>query len=105
MKVLHINKEEVTKTFEYMKGIYVKNMPVVRGKDHTYVGMDLDYSSPGEVIISMDSYITELIDEFPEEMMKIINMPGGNHLFKVDNAFVKLCERELRSFSIGWWQS
>ena len=53
----------------------------------------------------MDRYITEEIDEFPEEMMKIINMPGGNHLFKVDNAFVKLCERELRSFSIGWWQS
>ena len=40
-----------------MKGIYGENMPVVRGKKHTYSGMDLDYSSPGEVIVSMESYI------------------------------------------------
>ena len=53
-----------------MKGIYGKNMPVVRGKKHTYVGMDLDYNSPGEVILSMDRYITEAIDKFPEEMIK-----------------------------------
>ena len=40
-------------------------MPVARGKKHTYVGMDLDYSSPGEVIVYMDSYIIEVIDKFP----------------------------------------
>ena len=38
-----------------MKGIYVDNMPVVRGKKHTYIGMDLDYIFPGEVIVSMES--------------------------------------------------
>ena len=47
MKVLHKNKEEVTKFIEYMKGIYGEETPVARGKKHTYVGMDLDYSSPG----------------------------------------------------------
>ena len=41
-------------------------MPVIRGKKHTYVGMDLDYNSSGEVIVPMDSYITEVIDKFPE---------------------------------------
>ena len=66
MNVLHKNKEEVTKTVEYMKGIYDYNMPVVKGKKHTYVGMYLEYISPGEVIVSMESYITEAIDEFPE---------------------------------------
>ena len=40
---------------EYMKGIYGEKMPVARGKKHTYVGMDLNYISPGEVIVSMDS--------------------------------------------------
>ena len=67
MKVSHKNKEEVTKFVEYMKGIYGNNMPVVRGKNHTYFVMDLGYSFPGEVIVSMDSYITEAIDEFPEK--------------------------------------
>ena len=41
-----------------MKGIYGDNMSVVRGKKNTYVGMDLDYRLPGEVIFSMDTYIT-----------------------------------------------
>ena len=42
MEVLHKNKEEVTKFVEYMKGIYRENMPVVRGKKHTYIRMDID---------------------------------------------------------------
>ena len=77
-----------------MKGICGKNVPVVRGNKHTYVGMYLDYRFTGGVIMSMDSYITEAIDEFAEEMMKIIKTPAGNHLFKVDDACVKLCKRD-----------
>ena len=42
--------------------------------------MDLEYSSPGEVIFSMDSYITEAIDKLPEETMKTIKTPAGNQL-------------------------
>ena len=72
MKVSHKNKEEATKFIEYMKGIYGDNMPVVRGKKQTYIGMDLDYSSPGEVIVSMDSYTTEEIGEFPDKTMQKI---------------------------------
>ena len=45
-------------------------MPVVRGKKHTNIGMDINYRSPGEVIVSIDSYITDAIDEFSEEIMK-----------------------------------
>ena len=66
MKVSHKKKEEVTKFVEYTKGVSEKNIPVVRGKNHTYVGIDLDYISPGEAIVSMDSYIKEAIDKFPE---------------------------------------
>ena len=76
-----------------MKGIYGNNMPVVKGKKHTYVGMNLDDSSPGKVIVSMDSYITEAIDKFPEEMMQKIKTPAGNHLFNIDDTRAKLCER------------
>ena len=70
MKVSHKNKEEVANFTAYMKVIYGEEMPVTREKKRTYVGMDLNYSTPGEVIVSMDRYITEAIDEFPEEMMK-----------------------------------
>ena len=42
----------------------------------------------------MDRYITEAVDEFLEEMMRTIETLAGNHLFKVDEACVKLCERD-----------
>ena len=76
-----------------MKGIYGDNMPVVRGKKHTYAGIYIDYSLPGEVNVSTDSYITGAIKEFPEEMMQKIKTTAGNHLFKVDDASTKICER------------
>ena len=41
-----------------MKVFYGENTPLVIRKKHTYVRMDLDYSSPGEVIVFMDSYTT-----------------------------------------------
>ena len=93
MRVSHKNKKEVTKFIDHMKGIYGDNMPVVRGKKHTYIGMDLEYSLPGESNVSMDSYITGAIKEFPEEMMQKIKTTAGNHLFKVDDASTKICER------------
>ena len=70
MKVSHKNREEVKEFIEYMKGIYGEEIPVTRVKKHTYVGMDLNYSTLEEVIVSMESYITKAIDKFPEEVMK-----------------------------------
>ena len=61
-------------------------MPFERGNRHTYMVMDLDYGKLGEVIVLMDIYITEAIDKFPEEMMKSIKTPAGNHLFKVEDS-------------------
>ena len=92
MKVLHKSKKEVTKSIDYIKVIYGDNMPVIRGKKHNYVGTDIYYSTPGEIIVSMDSCITEMMDKFQEEIMQRIKPPIGNHLFRVDNACTKICE-------------
>ena len=69
-KVSRNNKKEARKFIDYTKGIYGNNMPAVRGKKHTYYGMDLDYSTPREVIVYIYSYIKEAINEFPEEMIQ-----------------------------------
>ena len=46
MKVFHKNKEEVTKFIKYTKVINGEEMILSRGKKHTYVIMDLNYSTP-----------------------------------------------------------
>ena len=45
-------------------------MPVVKVKQHIYVRMDLDNSKPGDVKVSMDSYIIKAIEEFTEEIIE-----------------------------------
>ena len=45
-------------------------MPVVKVKHHIYVRMDLDNSKPGDVKVSMDSYIIKAIEEFTEEIIE-----------------------------------
>ena len=69
-------------------------MPLARGKKNIYVGMELDYGTPREVIVLMDIYITKAIDEFLEETMKSIKTPAGNHPFKVEEACKKLYNRD-----------
>ena len=66
------DREQRSKTnyINYMKGIYGGNMPVVKVKQHIYVRMDLDNSKPGDVKVSMDSYIIKAIEEFTEEIIE-----------------------------------
>ena len=52
-------------------------MTVVRGNTHTYVGIEIYYSTPGEEIVYMDSYITEAVDGFPEETKKYLKRRQG----------------------------
>ena len=42
--------------------------------------------------MSIDSYITEAIEKYTEEMMNKIKTLSGKHLFKVGDTCAKLCE-------------
>ena len=66
-------------------------MKVSRGKQHTYLGMDLDYSKPGEVKVSMSSYVKEIIQQFADhddstKPTATVTTPAAEHLFKVDES-------------------
>ena len=47
--------------------------------------LDLDYSDPGNVKISMEQLTCKVIDEFPEPLPKTAGMPADGHLFTVRN--------------------
>jgi hypothetical protein len=47
LKISHMNKKRVDEIEEWLKSIYGK-LTVSRGKKHTYLGMELDYSTPGD---------------------------------------------------------
>jgi hypothetical protein len=68
-------------------------MKVSRGNVHTFLGMMLDFTTPGEVIISMFDYIDELLSAFEKEepsMKGTKSSAAPSDLFKVDENCEKL---------------
>jgi hypothetical protein len=46
----------------------IASVKAKRGKVHEYLGMKLDYTTPGEDKIDMKSNIEGIIAEFPDEL-------------------------------------
>ena len=43
----------------------ISKMTIIRGKVHKYLGMTIDYSSPGKLIFSIINYIENMLDDVP----------------------------------------
>jgi hypothetical protein len=53
-----------------------------RGKVHDYLGMTLDFSTPGQVTITMIDYIKMICMDLPKDMIGSAATPAVNHLFR-----------------------
>ena len=73
-------------------------MQVSRGKKHNYLGIDLDYTRPGEVKIDMVKYVKDIIEGFIELITDGAATPAASHLFDVKEDGVKLVEQLARVF-------
>jgi hypothetical protein len=82
-KLSHVSKVEVTKTIEWLKSIYVKDMRVSRGKKYDYLGMDLYFTADGKVKITMRDYLQDVLEYFLEIIFKTAATPAADHLFTI----------------------
>ena len=91
LKISHVDPEVNTKYVKALEEQYGKEAPltITRGKIHDYLGMKLDYSTPGKVVIDMKKYLQEIIDECPECSGHAAT-PAANHLFEVNSESTKL---------------
>lgn len=70
-----------------------------RGKVHEYLGMTLDYRTPGKVKIDMTSYVKSMIKEFPEDLGdETVSSPANDNLFKVSEKSKKLSKEKAEQF-------
>jgi hypothetical protein len=92
LKVSHVDLSEVTKFGQWLSRTYGIAVAVAehRGKVHDYLGMILDFTMEGCVIINMTEYIKTILDDFPEEITGTKTTPAADHLFQVRE------EREAR---------
>jgi len=82
LKVSHVDPVRVTKFCSWIQSIYGP-CKVNRGRVHEYLGMDLDYRTPGVVRVSMIPFVKKILKEFPEELGAVAPSPAADHLFKV----------------------
>jgi hypothetical protein len=96
LKLSHVDSKVVDDVLAYLSSIYGE-LSVTRGKDHTYVGMDFHFPGDGTVQVDMSEYLKEAINEFPENVDRVVTSPASNHIFDIDPDCPKLNEekREL----------
>ena len=85
LKISHENSNEVTKVGDWLKSIY-GNVSISRGREHTYLGMQIKYTEKGCCEISMTPYTEEIINQFPEDVQLPASTPAADHLFKIRDA-------------------
>ncbi len=70
----HVNPAVVTNFLTWLATRYdtaEKKLNIVRGTKHNYLGMNMDFSSPGEVKFDMITYINKFISTFPKKRLQL----------------------------------
>jgi hypothetical protein len=100
LKVLHVDPFQITKFAAYLASIYSNGLVVHHGKVHNYLGMDLNFANKGVGQISMITYTTKILTDFPKAITTSCATPAANHLFTVhDKATAKfLPETQTQAF-------
>jgi hypothetical protein len=107
-KLSHILPKEMDRMIQWLKEEYESifedgsgQMAVSRGKVHTYLGMTLDYATPGRVKITMFDYIQEILVAFEKAEPKgggTKNSAAPANLFTIDEDCEKLKEEKATAF-------
>ena len=99
LKVSHKDDHEITKFLLFLGKLYSDRITVNRRVVHDYLGMDLDFSTPGKLRVSMIKYLAKIFKAFPEEIRTTAATPAADHLFEVrdENERKLLPEEQARA--------
>jgi hypothetical protein len=107
LKVSHRKPAIVTKMSDWLKATHERlfddgscEIQISRGKIHEYLGMTLDYSTCGQVSITMIKYIKEILQLYSEHDNNdsTAKTPAAEHLFKVNEEAPPLTQDQATIF-------
>jgi Reverse transcriptase (RNA-dependent DNA polymerase) len=86
LKISHIDPAVVTEIIQQLSDQFgaVAPLTIHCGKQHDYLGMQLDFSIPSKIRITMIDYINKIFADCPSDMNGTAPTPAGNHLFMVN---------------------
>ena len=89
LEVSYMDGDEIAKLGAYLKDIYEKADLEVTKHERVmddYLGIGLEYSSVGNLHVSMIKYLQNTLDGFSGEIGKAAATPAAEHLFKTSDA-------------------
>ena len=100
MKASHKRKDVIDDFVEWLKQMYgaIGELKVKHGNEHTYLGMDFDFSNEGSVKIDMRKYVKEMLEECPGELKAKSMTPANEKLFRVNESSPKISKEKAESF-------
>ena len=101
LKISHVKPNVVTKVIKQLEAEFGIEAPLAetRGKVHEYLGMILDFTTPGKVMVSMKDFIERMPNELPTDMDGEAVTAAANHLFEVNETEpIKLNEEQSAMF-------
>ena len=101
LKISHVDSRVVDEIITRFEEKYGKESPlsVTRGRVHEYLGMTIDYSTPGVVSFIMKDYVADIIKEKADDMDdRTATTPASQHLYHTNDNAVKLGEYKADYF-------
>jgi hypothetical protein len=86
---------ELAKLSCYLAKIYGPKLTMHTGRNHDYLGVDMEFKKDGTLGVAMIPYLKNVIAEFPEVISEKSPMPAADNPFKIrDKKDVKPLEEE-----------
>jgi hypothetical protein len=101
LKVSHHQTKVVDDFINWVKKTYgsIGEVKTTRGKVHEYLGMKLDYTEKGKVIVDMIDYVESMIQNFPFQLPKgKVTSPWNDNLFNIEENSERLDQEHAEQF-------
>ena len=102
LKVSHQDETALDEFIAMMEEEFGKETPltIARGPIQEYLGMTLDFTEKGTVVVKMSAYIKNMLKDTPASMDGHATTPAVTHLFKVNTDNPKLLCKEKKELFV-----
>ena len=97
LKISHVDKKAIEWTIGQLEKEYGK-LETQEGTVLEYLGLELDYSREGVVMIGATEYIKKAINAYGDDLLHRAKTPATDDLFQINDDSPKLEEPERRKF-------
>ena len=99
LKISHVDDQVVRSIIQRIQDTFGQHSELSMniGKRHDYLGMNLDFTTPGILEIDMSDYIQVILQDTPTNLRDTSMVPAAKHLFttRPDAPKINLQEQEL----------